>query len=229
VNRDTMDPRLHALLDGELGAAESAALLAELEHDPALREQLGTLTLGRALLRQAYAGVQPPAAARPPPRPRRAMVLTGLAALAVGMIAGGMVWRQPNRLAETVAAAGPAPAGHVVLHVSAVGEGQALAVLEQAEGLFIAARDSGRPITVEIVANGSGLDLLRRAASTQAERIASMQRAHPSLRFIACGQTVQKLQERGDDVRLLPGTVVASSALDQIVQRLQQGWAYVRL
>ena len=108
-------------------------------------------------------------------------------------------------------------------------EGQCEAALEQAEGLFIAARDSGRPISVEIVANGSGLDLLRQAASTQAPRIASMQHAYPSLRFVACGQTVQKLRERGDDVRLLPGTVVASSALDQIVQRLQQGWAYVRL
>lgn len=227
MNRDTTDPRLHALLDGELGEAESAALLAEIDGDPALREQLCTLTLGRTLLRQAYAGVQaPPAPPLRPPR-RRALVLTGLTALAAGAVAAGMAWRPPAQPTEM--AAGPAPAGHVVLHVSATGEGQARAVLEQAEGLFIAARDSGRPVTVEIVANGSGLDLLRSAASTQAERIAAMQRAHPSLRFIACGQTVQKLRERGDDVRLLPGTVVASSALDQIVQRLQQGWAYVRL
>jgi intracellular sulfur oxidation DsrE/DsrF family protein len=41
--------------------------------------------------------------------------------------------------------------------------------------------------------------------------------------------TVQKLRDTGADVRLLPGTKVATSALDQIVQRMQQGWAYVRL
>ena len=222
-----MDPRLHALLDGELGAAESAALLAELEHDPALREQLCALTLGRALLRQAYAGVRPPTTAPPPAPRRRALMLTGLATLAVGAVGAGSAWRLHGRPAEVIASA--VPAGHVVLHVSAVGDGQALAALERAEGLFSAARDSGHPITVEVVANGSGLDLLRSAVSPHAQRIEALQRAHPSLRFIACGQTVQKLRERGDDVRLLPGTVVATSALDQIVLRLQQGWAYVRL
>ncbi|MBP6251846.1 MAG: hypothetical protein KA387_03760 [Rubrivivax sp.] len=121
------------------------------------------------------------------------------------------------------------PAGHVVLHASAVGDGQAPAALERAEGLFSAARDSGHPITVEVAANGSGLDLLRSAVSPHARRIEALQRAHPSLLFIACGQTVQKLRQRGDDVRLLPGTGVATSARDQIVLRLQQGWAYLRV
>jgi intracellular sulfur oxidation DsrE/DsrF family protein len=53
--------------------------------------------------------------------------------------------------------------------------------------------------------------------------------AYPELALVACGQTVQKLREAGADARLLPGTVTATSALDQIVLRMQQGWAYVRI
>jgi intracellular sulfur oxidation DsrE/DsrF family protein len=40
---------------------------------------------------------------------------------------------------------------------------------------------------------------------------------------------VERLREKGIEVRLLPGTRVASSALDQIVTRMGQGWSYVRI
>jgi hypothetical protein len=40
---------------------------------------------------------------------------------------------------------------------------------------------------------------------------------------------VERLREKGIEVRLLPGTRVASSALDQIVTRMGQGWSYVRV
>jgi intracellular sulfur oxidation DsrE/DsrF family protein len=52
---------------------------------------------------------------------------------------------------------------------------------------------------------------------------------HPNLALVACGQTVERLREKGIEVRLLPGTRVASSALDQIVTRMGQGWSYVRI
>ena len=40
---------------------------------------------------------------------------------------------------------------------------------------------------------------------------------------------MQRLRESGLEVQLLPGTTTATSALDQIVLRMQQGWAYVRI
>lgn len=225
MNSDLDALRLQALLDGELGPAESAALLAEVQASPALRERLGTLTADRALLRQAYA--QPPA---PPPRRvaapdrRRAMALAALALLGVGGVAG-LWWRGEAAPAAPASVAAP----HIVLHVAANDGGQALAALAQAEGLLSTARSEGRALTVEVVANAGGLDLLRTAAAPDAARVQRLQQAYPALRFVACGQTVQKLRERGEDVRLLPGTTVAASALDQIVLRLQQGWTYLRV
>jgi intracellular sulfur oxidation DsrE/DsrF family protein len=84
-------------------------------------------------------------------------------------------------------------------------------------------------VSVEIVANAGGLDLLREGVSAHAQRLARLRASYPALELVACGQTAQRLRESGADVRLLPGTIVASSALDQIVLRMQQGWAYVRI
>jgi hypothetical protein len=46
---------------------------------------------------------------------------------------------------------------------------------------------------------------------------------------VASGQTAQRLRESGAAVHVLPGKVTASSALDQIVLRMQQGWADARI
>jgi intracellular sulfur oxidation DsrE/DsrF family protein len=117
----------------------------------------------------------------------------------------------------------------IVLHLGSSAPERAQAVLERAEGILEAARAAGREVQVEIVANGGGLDLLRVEATAHARRIAALQRMYPQLALVACGQTVQRLRESGVPVHLLPGTVEASSALDEIVLRMQQGWAYLRI
>jgi len=73
------------------------------------------------------------------------------------------------------------------------------------------------------------VDLLRSDVSPYAKRIALMQAKYPNLDFLACSQTINKLQKNGVIVHLLPHTGVAPSAVEQINKRLQQGWDYVRV
>jgi intracellular sulfur oxidation DsrE/DsrF family protein len=242
VNRDPTDARLNALIDGELAPAEAVALLEQLRAEPALLERWSQLRLTKELVRHACRDA---ASAPRPPRPssearvgggrqvRRALVALSLLG---GAAAAGWLLRRPSEREHDRLAGAPAvpsgagaPTHRIVLHLSSNAIGQEAATLERAEGLIQAARDAGSDIAVEIVANGSGLDLLRVAASRHAQRIAALQASYPTLSLVACGQTVQRLRETGADVQLIPGTVVASSALDQIVQRLQQGWVYVRV
>jgi intracellular sulfur oxidation DsrE/DsrF family protein len=75
----------------------------------------------------------------------------------------------------------------------------------------------------------AALKLLRSDLSPHAKRIERIRSEHPNFALIACGQTVERLRDSGIEVRLLPGTRVASSALDQIVSRMSQGWNYVRI
>lgn len=239
LSRPWSDEELNAFVDGELAPADRAELAAQCERDAALRERVTQLQHLRELVHAAYADVVPPRRSAPR-RAAGAVRRPAAVALAAGVLfaAGlGLGWlardtvTPPAHSGQAVAAmpAVEVERGRIVLHVSADARGQGLAALEHAEGLLLAARDSGRPVTIEIVANGAGLDLLRVAASPHTERIEALRRAHPALTLVACGQTVQKLRESGADTRLLPGAVVASSALDRIVLRMQQGWAYVRL
>lgn len=137
--------------------------------------------------------------------------------------------RQPDLAASLPAEpAVHADAVHVILHVGTAAVARSPAVLDRAEGILETGRASGRSLAVEIVANGGGLELLIENTSAQAARLRALRAAYPELVHVACGQTVQRLRESGADVRLLPGTVTASSALDQIVLRMQQGWTYLR-
>ncbi|MBE0549547.1 MAG: hypothetical protein IH627_18205 [Rubrivivax sp.] len=230
------DERLNMLIDGELTPADAAGLLEQLRTDAALRERVSQLRLAKDLVRHAYAGVAAPARqATAPVRGRRRAVVT-FAALGLGVVLGWTLREQAaapagatRQLAEQAQRTPQAETSRVILHVSSGVPGDALAALERAEGILETARSAGRTVSVEIVANSGGLDLLREGVSTHAGRIAGLRAAYPGLSLVACGQTAQRLREGGTAVHLLPGTVTASSALDQIVLRMQQGWAYVRI
>ena len=81
---------------------------------------------------------------------------------------------------------------------------------------------------VEIVANQTGLDILRAGKSPYAKRLEKLRATYPNLTYIACHQTADRLRENGVAVKLLPGVHYAPTALDEIVKRMQQGWVYIR-
>jgi intracellular sulfur oxidation DsrE/DsrF family protein len=82
---------------------------------------------------------------------------------------------------------------------------------------------------LEIIANSRGINLLRTGVSPHAERIAHMKQRHANLHWVACGQSIARFTQDGEQVVLLPATRTAPTAIEEIVTRLQQGWTYVRV
>jgi intracellular sulfur oxidation DsrE/DsrF family protein len=101
--------------------------------------------------------------------------------------------------------------------------------LDESENLLETYGRVNRKLQVEIIANESGVDLLRADVSHYADRIALMQAKYPNLSLVACTQTLNKLKRRGVSVRLLPDIQSVSSAAEEIKRRLQEGWDYVRV
>lgn len=232
MTREIPDETLHAFVDGELAAEESERLIARLRDDASLAARVCELRNLQSMLRAAY--TEPP---RPTERIHRASRtrLAGLAAavvvLAIGLAAGWMLRGLDDapaavRLARLVA---PAEQGKVLLHLDSAEPQRMQAALDAAERLLDDAERRGRAMQVEIVANSQGIGLLRAGVSPHAARIAHLRARHVNLQFVACGQTIARLAGEGDRVVLLPAVRTAPTAVGEIVDRLQQGWTYVRI
>lgn len=219
------DEYLGAFIDGELDAGERERALAALEADSQLAQRACELRRVKDLVRHAYADVRAPGGKRRPPWARAALA----ARAAVGgalIVAGVLLGWGLNDLTRHVSDGRQAtvPTGNVVIHVSSGDIDSMRAALDQAERLASSTTDS--PPRVEVLANSSGIDLFVRGASPFAERIERIRREHPNVVFLACGQTLDNLQRRHVKVVLLPDVKVVSSALDQVLLRLREGWRY---
>lgn len=222
---EVSDEQLNAFIDGELDAADRERLLVAIAADGELAQRACALRLVKEQVRHAYAESPAILSRHGPARQWRLLagVLLLMGAATVGWLA------RDSLIASPAAEAHKGETAHVLLHLADWDAGRADAALSDAEGLLRAARDSGRAIEIELVANRGGLKLLRSDLSPHAKRIERIRAEHPNFALIACGQTVERLREGGVQVHLLPGTRVASSALDQIVSRMSQGWNYVRI
>lgn len=229
---------LNAFLDGELTADERAQVMALLESDPGFKARACEMRTLKEMVRGAYGEV--PAAPARTRRPAFHGVPRALAAgvlLALGLGAGWMardLTAAPagyDRLAglpdgyQAIALSERVDRGKIILHLDSGEPGRLARVLDLAERLL----DRQPSARVEIVANSYGLDLLRADVTPLGDRIENMARRHANLSFVACGQTVARLKREGARVSLLPVAHTATSAINEIMTRMGQGWVYVKV
>ncbi len=118
----------------------------------------------------------------------------------------------------------------IILHINRGGTERMGEVLDEAENLMELYRHEGKPIRVEVIANGEGLNLLRADVSPYAQRIRELQKKYDKLTFAACQNTIDRLKrEQGIQARLVPEAVVIDSGVAQIILLQQQGWAYIQV
>ncbi|MCS6786666.1 MAG: hypothetical protein NZ524_06510 [Thiobacillaceae bacterium] len=230
---------LGAFVDGELDAGERERLLARLQQDPAVRAEVCELLAVKAMVKACYQDLASPRAPTHAARRGRGWAQ----ALAAGVLfAGGLGlgWlmnegqhRPPPSLQvdglpagfQAVAATPRPDVRSLILHVDS-GE---RAVLERALALAesLLAQDGRR--RVEVVVHSAGLDLLRADVTPFRARIERLARMHANLSFVACGNTIARLTREGKRVVLLPQARKVDSAVGNIVQRLRQGWVYIKV
>lgn len=221
----------NAFVDGQLDAPEWSAMLERIGADAELRREICELRAAKDMVRDAYAGVNPPHG--------HAAVTAGwrgwgmAAMLVAGVAAGALSYALLDASRGSTRMSGAAAlrsidADRILVHVSSGERASLQTTLDEVEDLLRTARLANRRVEVEIVANSTGLDLLRSDASPYLARVGALRREYPNLTFFACNQTIERLRERGVTVNLLPGVHVAPSALDQVVKRLHGGWVYIR-
>ncbi len=237
-DRAPSEERLNAFVDGELDGEDHAQMQRLVCEDAEVARAVCELRTVKELVRSAYVGVCPPGGRSYrllPAPPRRGIrgIAAALALLAAGALAGwlardALVEREISGL-QAIALAPMAETRRIILHVSSNDPARFEAALDDTERLLRASRDEGRVVQVEIVANTEGLKLLRMAHAPYVARLRALARRYHNVRILACSRTIEKFRLMGVDIRLVPEAQVIPGALERIVDRLQQGWVYIKV
>jgi intracellular sulfur oxidation DsrE/DsrF family protein len=225
------DVRLHAWADGLLSEDEAREFVREVGDEATVMTAAARLRRTKDLVRFAFADEAPPPLSQPAPR-RRARGWLAVAASALLLLGAGYLtgWLANERLGEpgwVRLASTEADPGRLVLHLTSNDHELTLAALDRAESLLRSR--AGEGLKLELVVNGSGLDLLRTDTSPALDRLRSLVATHPELRLVACQSTLRQLRRQGVQVTLIDEAELTDSAVQHIIGRLQNGWTYVKL
>ena len=222
------EEQLNAFVDDELEPEEKARVYSEASHEPELDRRLCKQRKVKELVKFAYHDVPEPRRKGARSLGRGGLLGRALAAsvlvafgIALGLIAKAAI----DQTTDPTLVAATEPERYL-LHVASGDPVELAAALERAEFLLESAPDDGVR-QVEIVANEQGLNLLRADVTPFAAEISVLQ-AHDVV-FYACSKTIQKLENSGVEVRLVPHTIAEYTALDRVVTRMQEGWHYEKI
>lgn len=212
------EEELNAFVDGELSTTTRARVLEALDHDALLQKRVAEIQQTKNLLRHSY---------ERPPLPR-AVVAIGpfwknhkMAAsvlISIGMITGALL----NLLAvnsTTLLAAGP-PKG-VVIQVSEADPAKWEMALINARNARAAYAD--QDVGVEIVAYGPGLKMLRNDSAVASGLEEARQNG---VKLFACGKSMTMAQMTRNELN--PAVAIVPAGIVEIMERQQEGYAYVR-
>jgi len=105
---------------------------------------------------------------------------------------------------------------------------QLIATLDDIEQLLLKYKQKNKTLNLEIIVYSSGLNILRADITPAGQRIQDLMTRYNNLSFLACNKTIRRLkEEKGVEVKLLPGVEIVPSALEQLLKRIQEKWVYV--
>jgi len=88
----------------------------------------------------------------------------------------------------------------------------------------------GEDVSIEIVAYGPGLHMLRQDTSPVKERIATFPKSMPNVSFSACQNTIDGMAHaEGKPVVLIPETKTVEAGVVRLMELQEQGWSYIKV
>lgn len=244
------DEQLHAFIDGQLGPEEQEMIFTALKQDEELNRRACQFRSLGEMMRHAYA--EPPRPVHGETVQRKRYLGHGLAAsllLVTGALLGWFAHglQTPGTRMETalpqasyehqdldafqtvqlMSAQGTQQ--NVVLHITTNDPAKLAYALNEVDTLLASFQERNIPIQFEVVANGDGMELLRSDTSRYPQRTRELIHKYDNLAILACANTLSWLQNQGIDTALLPDIGMTKSGLERVVERLQEGWLYIKV
>jgi len=215
-----------AYVDGELVGDDRLEFEAYLAEDSSRWQYVREIEILKHQVRGAFPTTDT-APVRVQPERRYRLVA---AALVVGIMAGwSTAWILPHdRTAENaLEIVSEATTPRVLIHIASEAPETMNEALESARTILDHYATNAEDVRVHVVANGPGLNLLR-AGSPFATHIGAMERRYSNVQFVACQNTINRLEEKlKRDVKLLPEVLRVDSGVADIARKRKDGWLYI--
>ncbi|VAW81296.1 hypothetical protein MNBD_GAMMA12-1502 [hydrothermal vent metagenome] len=234
------ESQLHAFVDKQLDQSERAQILEAIRKDPELALLVSDIQRDKELLSLAYHHCTVPEHVKKrTPKPYWSTVIAASVFLAIsaifGFIFSSHTFKQappeaPHTAFGTIQNFDFAHSNHhkVMIHVSSKNTTTLKQALDKAERILRYARDYKKSVKLAIVANAEGLELLREGSSFSA-RIKKLAQEYNNLQFKACGIAMETARlKEGHIPTLLPEALKVPNALGEILDKIKNGWIYLK-
>lgn len=227
--RRITNEQLGAYLDGELTLDEREQLRETLRRSATDEAARCDLEQVKDWVASAYADVPLPPKRRLQITRRQSVNLAAsaaCAALLVGLLVGLLAgWQGPHLLRGNSSTDSQFAAKHIMLHID--NAANIYRALDAAEAMLTGPEQAG--LRVRVITNGDGLTLLRADISPVAAQVRTMMAKYPNLDFVACNNSLRLLQAQGQTPTLIDHTLITPSAVEDIVEHLENGWRYIKV
>ena len=235
---------INAFIDDELIHEDRQRVREHVKKNPELTQLICDIDQIQDWVKEAYETVPEPKHPKTKWRVHALLpgALAAMALLTVGALAGWFVGKmssadtggvqaasmlQANNQIQNVeyASAPTAMARNVILRLGSDSPQKFRKTLNMVEHLMQAS--AHKPgFQMEVLANSDGLDFLRADTSPYAKQIEALMKKYPNLHFMVCGTSLKHIEQNGQKADLLPNVSVTSSAVEQVAQRIREGWSY---
>ncbi len=229
LNTKSRETLLNALADNELDAREQEEMLAVLDEDEALRNELCDIRRVKDLVKYAYPLDEMPQDQADGKGHGYLSRAAGILVLVLsGFTAGWVLSPDGEQKFDGFRLADVQPdAMKVVLYLGDSDPSKFRETLTTAESLLKRYEQNGTEVYV--VTSAGGVDLLRTATTSVAADISALKDRYASLHFVACNNTLFNLKKKGKPIQLVEEAEVAPSAVSFVVNHLKKGWTYMAI
>ena len=226
---------INAYADGELQGGEKIEFEKALLKDTTLQQTLDEICVLKTQLLHAYQSIEPPV--KQPLSTSKYQVAMYVALLMLtftgGWFSSEVLHNRMNvadaKAVDPVMQAIAEQPGKYILHISVKENKKFKKTLDQAESLLANYQNIDQGIQLEIIANAGGLDLFRENASPYSQRVKALSNEYPNIKFIACSNAVERLRKKGIKPYMINTVHQDVTAIDQIVNRVHEGWSYIKI
>jgi uncharacterized protein len=121
------------------------------------------------------------------------------------------------------------PVEKVMLHVDQNDPKVMELALNNVQNLMSYYKEKGQKVQIEVIANGPGLNMLRKDTSPVKDRIATMALETQDVQFSACGNTLDGMTKKeGNKPPLISEAKLVPAGVVRIVELQKQGYAYIK-